>query len=320
LPIRLVGAAADGVAGRGLGLQTCDGAPVDLAAGTHELRAAPGADTAVDLDRLVLTTPSWATAGQATPRVAPAVAVGHVGTTSVTGTAATDGSPFWVVLDQSMNEGWKLRVDGARVEGPRPVDSYAAGWLVTPDGPGTLELRARWEPQRVVDLALLASVVGVLGCLALVVAGRRRSPTPTGPVAVEAALLAPRRARSPLDRGSVGVALGTGVLAGLVVHPLAAAPAAALALLATSRPTIGRFLPAALLVTAAAQVIWFQHRDGHPIDREWPQWFGGAHVAAMLAVLLLAAGAVADVRSGRRRASTNATATGDRAGPPPPVT
>ena len=57
----------------------------------------------------------------------------------VTGAVATDGEPFWLRLDESMNEGWELDVDGRHRRGARARSTrFAAGWLVRPDGPGTL--------------------------------------------------------------------------------------------------------------------------------------------------------------------------------------
>jgi hypothetical protein len=95
-------------------------------------------------------------------------------------------------------------------------------------------------------------------------------------------------------RAMWGYAIASAVLAALVVHPLAAVPTALLVALALRLPLIGRALPSLLLGAGAVQVLFFQVRDRHDLAGDWPRWFGGAHVCAMVAVIVLAVSALAE--------------------------
>lgn len=273
-----------------LEIEACAG-PLVLGPGRHDLRAAAGSETGVDLDRLVLATPGFGPLTSAPS--GPDVEVGSVGAVSAEATIESDGSPFWLVLDQSHNEGWELSLDGASVDGPRPVDGYAAGWLVTPDRAGRLVASIRWAPQRVVDVALLLSLFAVAACIALVVVapGTRRPD--------RAVLAAPEIGTPRPGRGWVAV-VGAAVAGGLLVHPVAAIPAAVTVLAARRWPWAGRAVPVLLVAAAAVQVVVFQVRDRHDAAFEWPQHFGGAHVSALLGAVLLAVLAMAERREASR--------------------
>ncbi len=288
--VRVTGAADAALDRDALELEACDG-PLRLGPGRHELRTTPGAESGIDLDRLVLATPGFAPGR--TAQAAPVVEVGSVGTVAADATIDSEGAPFWLVLDQSMNQGWELSIDGASVDGPRPVDGYAAAWYVTPDGPGTLAADIRWAPQRTVDIALLLSLLAAAACIALVVVapGERR-------VAGAATLARPALGTAPAGRSWVA-AVATAAVAALLVHPLAAIPAGATALAARRWPRVGRAVPVLLVLAAAVQVVAFQVRERHEAAFQWPQHFGGAHVAALLGAVLLAATAVAERRDER---------------------
>ena len=301
--VRLTGTPAAAIAGDGLDLVVCDGQPLQLGTGRHDVRTAPGADTGIDLDRLVLTTAAWDAPASSTGVSAgslgdaPPVQLTSTGPAKSSGTIdASDTTPFWVVLDQSMNDGWHLDVEDATVEGPISFDSYANGWLVTPQHAGTLSFTAEWRPQRGIDIALLLSAAGVVLCCVLVLIGWRRArrtrrevPPLEAPVWVASGAVAPPTGSV---RVAVVVGLATAVGAALVIHPLVALVAGPLGALAVRRPRIGRFLPTGLVILGAMQVGFFQARDHHPFNRAWPQWFGGAHITTYLGILLLGAGAV----------------------------
>ena len=127
----------------------------------------------------------------------------------------TDGSPFWLVLGQSHNDGWEATVDGQSLGAPTLVNGFANGWTVRPDAPGTLDIALRWTPQRAVWIGIAASVIAVLVCIVLVVARRRRAPAMTEP-----ALFDPPTPTSPTTFGAItpglGATLGAAVAAGVV--------------------------------------------------------------------------------------------------------
>jgi hypothetical protein len=197
----------------------------------------------------------------------------------VTGTVETDGEPFWLKLDQSINEGWELEIEGATVEGPRPLGAFANGWLVHPDAPGTLEITARWAPQRVADVALVVSLAGVLLCGVLLFVRR------------------PGRGRlvhdAELERRPAGprwwAVCAAAILAALFIAPVAAVPSAVLVALARREPWIARLTPAVLLGAAAALVVIQQHRHAYPPTFEWMTSFRWVHQTALLGIMVLLA-------------------------------
>ncbi len=161
------------------GLVACDG-PVALGAGSHVVKARPGNDTGIDVDRLVLTSDAE---GAAVPVAAFSDAGGAPGATvRVVDEGATtydlkvksDGAPFWLVLGQSLSPGWKATMSGESLGEPRLVNGYANGWLVDPGKPGTYSIALRWTPQNVVWVAFALSVLGIIVCLGVVFVTRRR--------------------------------------------------------------------------------------------------------------------------------------------------
>ncbi|WP_436795905.1 alpha-(1-_3)-arabinofuranosyltransferase domain-containing protein [Actinospongicola halichondriae] len=283
--VRIAGDAGDALDRDGMSVTSCGG-PLDLGEGRHTIKAAAGTQTGLDLDRLVLRSPGFTLAE---PGETPLVTMRAADVDSASATVESDGSPFWLVLDQSNNDGWELTVEGATVDGPRPVDGFAAGWYVQPDGPGPLEASIRWTPQRGADLALLVSLAGVLACLALVVLapGRRRTAVP---------FAEPVMGRPPARRPTALVLLVSATVAALLIHPFAALPIAAAVFAAGRWPQAGRWLPVALVAAAGMQVVFFEVRDRHEAGFNWPQHFGAAHLAALSGVVLLALLAAADGR------------------------
>jgi arabinofuranan 3-O-arabinosyltransferase len=260
-------------------------AQVDLQAGSHRIIAAAGSTSGIDLDRLVLSSGADGRPAPVAPRGAPAALAGSTvsvrsqGPTDLDLEVQGDGRPFWLMLGQSSSDGWEIAVDGAST-GPRQlVDGYANGWLVTPDGRGTLSIHLRWAPQRFVWLGFAVSAVTLVACLLLLWCGRRPA---RGAVALGAAprLVCRRSAAHERPRTRVIGAGVAGVL-GLAVAPPAVAAGAVLVLLCW---TLVPWTP--VLVAAVAPAALLASRAG---DRPTLAW---------LAVLLLLGEVVAEAAGG----------------------
>jgi hypothetical protein len=160
------------------GLEACDGAVV-LGAGTHLVRARPGLDTGIDLDRLVLTSgadgvaTAVTTFAESSGPAGARVRVVDEGSTTYDLQVRSDGEPFWLVLGQSLSDGWQAELDGESLGAPRLVNGYANGWLVDPGEAGTYGVTLRWTPQNVVWIAMALSVLAVVACLGVVLVTRR---------------------------------------------------------------------------------------------------------------------------------------------------
>jgi hypothetical protein len=180
VPIEIHGATRD--ARRGLAVTACTPA-LPLTAGSHRLDT-PRTTTGFTVDRVVLSSDR---AGQPTPPTPAGAPISTSGArVRVTGSSPdsydlqvhTDGTPFWLVLGQSHNDGWEATVDGKSLGAPTTVNGFANGWVVPAAKAGTLDIHLRWTPQRAVWFGLAVSAVAVLVCLGLVLVRRRRRGAP----------------------------------------------------------------------------------------------------------------------------------------------
>ncbi len=124
----------------------------------------------------------------APPPVSPSPAVHVVGQTattihlSVTGiTTGVGQSPVNLILGESNNAGWQASVVGGGTLGdPVLIDGFANGWRLDPSSLGSavhggaVSVVLQWRPQTRVDVALIVSLVAILGCVVLAALPVRR--------------------------------------------------------------------------------------------------------------------------------------------------
>jgi hypothetical protein len=222
--------------------------------------------------------------------------------------ARIDGArrPTWLVLGQSVNAGWHARVAGRDLGAPRLIDGFANGWRIPAVADGT-RVEFVWTPQRGVNLALAASLAGVLVCLGIVVATgrRRRVASATDEVTEVPVLLAPWRApageASPV--ASLLTALGCAVVAGAVAAPWVGVVTglfAAGALRSQRVRTALRLAPVAILSLIALYVAFGQWRHSYAPQFQWTTYFSRARQPAWLALALLATDVVVGIVASRR--------------------
>jgi hypothetical protein len=286
-----------------------------LGPGSHVVRTAPGLITGIDIDRLILAsdigggalaTPAPALRPSATPgtAAAPAVSVVSDNATSARVQVAPSASPapFWLVLGESQNKGWSARITGKggkSLGAPRLIDGYANGWLVTPATGQALTISMSWTPQRTVDLALWASVAGVVVCLGLALFSPgltvlRATPAPkAGRLPEQPTLYRPWRSFDP-DIGmpwSIAAVVGSGLIAALLIG-WPAGPVVAAIVAVGLRRGAWQALPAAVAVAAVGLsdlfVIRQQAAHHFPLVLEWPQHFSAVAGLAWVGVALLA--------------------------------
>ncbi len=252
-------------------------ASLDLGAGAHLLRTAPGAATGFDIDRLVLD--SDGPTSTPTEGAVPDVVAGDRGATRLDVTVGSADDHVWLTLNQSWNAGWRATVDGADLGRPVLVDGYANGWLLAPSAePRTVELE--WTPQRRVRVGLWLSALSALVVLALLAWPRRDRPPP-----------APA-GRRWIDPSGPALAAGLVIVLFVVGGPAAAAGALLVALLGGRWP---RLVPAAVLaagVVASAPVVVLERLRNFSDGPDWPSQFAWAAPFAWFAVATVIAGAV----------------------------
>lgn len=223
-------------------------------------------------------------------------------------TGATE--PFWLVLGESRNSGWKADVRRGDAElGPAQlVDGYANGWLVRPGDDETFDVTLAWTPQRQVDAALVVSLLAALTCIAVVAStwgrGRRLRTVALGDSDVELVSPAEPLGGVPSRRARVVGTLVAGGLAAVVIAPWAGLVLAGLLLLVLWQPSLRALLgfTAAVLLGIAGLYVAIQQIGHHyPPVFEWPTAFPRARPMAWFAVALVAADALVEILRGGTR-------------------
>ena len=186
---RVVGRSDAALALEPLRVEQCDGSgrpAVDLGAGSHLVTTSRGDRTGWNVDELVLASDAQgAPAGlgngaavvvaTASASAGPTVRVIDQGRASIRAEVTEASAPFWLVLGQSQNAGWRATVDGRDLGPSTLVNGFANGWLVRPRGSGPMSVTLDWEPQRTVNLALGITVAGLVAAAGVIVtAGVRR--------------------------------------------------------------------------------------------------------------------------------------------------
>jgi arabinofuranan 3-O-arabinosyltransferase len=342
--LKVVGSTKAALLGDGLHVETCgpDANGVTLGPGYHWVQSSDGHDTGFNIDRVVMSSAPGGAAdvpasqsGRLLPLIvprAPGTTVDSLGTTfaKVTVTGATQ--PFWLVLGESINQGWTASVQGGPSLGrPTLVDGFANGWLVDPaklaryetsahGHAGSLVFDITWTPQTRVWWALVISGAALLACLLVAVWPRRwrrtrraahaprgpdRGATPLADVPIDATPLLGSplafEGRSPTFARALVIAAATGFVAGFFTAPLtgvAVGIATATALLLKEGRAI-LTVGSVLLVGGAGLYVVLHQASGHFIAGGfWPAQFSLAATMTWMGVVFLGADAVIEV--GRR--------------------
>lgn len=300
VPVQASGSLADALAGRGLELTDCSEG-ITIPGGDIVFQTARGRDTGIDVDQLV-----WRSGAGGAPFVldVPIVPEDHAATTQLEILSQDDttvdvlvrdarpGTPFWVVVGQSHNDGWELQAEGASVDGPHLVDGYANGFLVTPES-ATFEASVHFVPQNRVEVGLLVSLVALVGALAL--ASQRAPEIRPMPIPRQEPL---RRLRAfsyegalPTRRDAQILGVAAGVAAGVLATPAVGLAVGLLAGFAARREgwrVLLTLIPAALLALVGIYVIGLQFRNELAPGPDWPSEIDLLHPLALAAVILLA--------------------------------
>jgi hypothetical protein len=334
VPVRITGSSSDAVHLQPLTISTCD--PSDPAArptlqlppGPHELDSTSGELTALQLDRLVLasapgggagTTAAGRVTGLGAPLTAPKLTISHDGRTKLQVKVTGATAPFWLVLGESQNAGWKATVQGAgSLGGSALVDGFANGWRIDPGARQSLVVDLEWVPQRRVWDAIALSVFGGVLCCALAAAGfwraRRRvaavddnADTVPDAVPVFAFPWLPAGAAPGVRTqvlATVAGAVVAATIAGVWVGALVAVALAAAFRVPRARVFL-TLAPAVIVGLIGLYVGEKQLRTPVPPVFEWPILFSRATTPAWAAIALFGADALYEmVRRGRTRAGS----------------
>jgi hypothetical protein len=343
IDIEISGSSATALSNGGLSITGCGNSAhgIRLSAGTHILTTSPSSTAGLNVDSLTLasaaggaplplTSTGLIPPGPVPVAHSPSVRVLSQNRTGMKVSVSGDGTPFWLVLGESQSRGWVATTQSGVALGPSTlIDGYANGWYVPGTAAtGTTVVNIEWQPQRVVNAAILASSGALAASLGLVllppgiVAGRlarRRSRKGKGGGATGGAVgdtgAAPPQARAtvdpdmeprlsnPLRSGgrrpawywAAGIAVLGGLVAAVMVAPLAGLAVGAVLLLGllVDRSRVLLVLGALGLITLTGVVMargQFIHRFVPDIN--WPAHFPVANSLTWLAICLLAVDAV----------------------------
>jgi arabinofuranan 3-O-arabinosyltransferase len=272
--VRIVGNMGEGIDREELVVESC-GDPIELTAGAHRLRAAPGALTGFDIDRLVLDSPP--TPPVEATETPPSVAIDSLADTRLElGVDAADAAS-WLVLSQSWNAGWTATVDGESLGPPVLINGYANGWLL-PASDTARTVVLDWAPQGTVTLALWFSLVAGVGVVILLLATRRDTiPTSIHADATEDASEATRPGtsadlRHPW-RSSWILAVGWLSVVAFLAGPIPAIGGALVLLLAPARPWIPVVVVFVVGSVVAGAIVALEWRYDYPPGPDWPSRF-----------------------------------------------
>jgi len=307
-PIQITGTATAAQLRQGLAITACSENTVNLTSGTHEIRSVNGRLSGIDIDTLAL-------ASDVSGAARAEALLGQSGgdksgpgfkPNSVSGDQRSydlkvdsDGEPFWLVLSQSANAGWKAESNNAVVGERTLANGMANAWLVTPNKSGTISLRVSWTPQNRIWIGLAITAFGLIACLILVFM-RRKSADELANFTQEIPRWQPRVGleKSRLNNFSLkGVALVIGAI-GLLLAPIWVGIVAGLityGALRDRRLVYGARIGAVVVLTvAAAFVVIQQWRYGYIAAYDWPQHFMRLNELPWLSLLLLMGSVVAD--------------------------
>lgn len=164
IPVYVHGSTADALAQHQIAFSSC-GEKFSLSAGTHHLRAAFGVGTGINIDNISLAS----LADSASPAVTPILNLKSHWTNrwSMEARIPANAAGQYVAVGQSFGPGWTARLDGADLGAPLLIDGASMGWLLPSKMSGAQNLVVTWTPQGTVNLALLASLLGLLLCLGI---------------------------------------------------------------------------------------------------------------------------------------------------------
>jgi arabinofuranan 3-O-arabinosyltransferase len=183
IDIAISGTSSTALSNGGLSITGCGNSAdgIRLSAGTHILTTSSYTTAGLNVDSLTLAS---AAGGAPLPLTStglipvtpppaahsPSVKVLSQNRTGMKVSVTGDGTPFWLVLGESQSRGWVATTrSGVDLGSSTLIDGYANGWYVPASAAtGKVVVSIEWQPQRVVNAAIVASSAALAASLGLV--------------------------------------------------------------------------------------------------------------------------------------------------------
>ena len=165
VPIRVTSTAAEAISQRQISFSGCEGGPRTLSAGWHRVQTTIGSKAGVNIDNIALSSSSALPTSEPTP--IDNMESHWTNRWTIAAEVPKTSSGQYVVVGQSFGPGWTARLDGVDLGTPQLIDGASMAWLLPEKMSAAQHFEATWTPQNTVNLALIASLLGLLICLIL---------------------------------------------------------------------------------------------------------------------------------------------------------
>ena len=207
VPIRVTSSTTEAISQRQISFSGCGDGPVTLAAGEHRVQTTIGSKSGLNIDNIALNSSSALPTSEPTP--INNLESHWTNRWTIAAEVPKTSAGQYIAVGQSFGPGWTAHLDGVDLGAPQLIDGASMAWLLPEKMNATQHFVATWTPQNTVNLALIASLIGLLLCLFLTFGRAPRTTTwlPDSHPRIESSLFL----RRP------GVVLTTSVLAALCI-------------------------------------------------------------------------------------------------------
>ena len=123
------------------------------------MTTAPGLDTGLDVDRVVLDQRGTVDTSAAPVQAAPTVVV-HRTRTTRTATVSNCPAGCWLILGEGFNTGWEAHAGSTNLGAPRQISGGFNGWLLPPSA-SPVTVTMKWAPQRTMWIGMALAALAV---------------------------------------------------------------------------------------------------------------------------------------------------------------
>lgn len=190
IPIKLIGSTKNALDGKEIKFVGCGSSSngVTLNEGYNTITSNPGSVTGISIDNLYLDS---AAGGRPEPLTTNHTLVAEKSSNNknklkILKNSSTyssviishDMKPFWFILGESFNNGFKIKATNAVVSRDQLIDGFANGWLLKPTSPEPIRITLYFYPQVYLNWSLIFSAIVFLLLLAIAIFNKNKVKAP----------------------------------------------------------------------------------------------------------------------------------------------